>query len=633
MMKRIFFFIGLIITQQSIAQSYAVNQIPDSLKQHAHVVKRMEEIKVSLFALDKVVVKRKYALTILDQQGDEYAEYMNNYSSLEDLSDIEGVLYDATGKKIRTVKKKDLGDAPITDGFSLMLDDRIKKHNFYHRQYPYTVEYSDEQELKNSYHLPFWMPMADFGFAVQQSRFILETQNNYEMRFKQINFEQAARINSQKTKLYQWELNNLKAIVEEPQHPPIKELVPIMYLGPTDFVLGKYQGDMRTWNSLGKLNIELNKGRDEIPAAIKTKVKDLLIGADSQEEKVKRLYQFMQSNTRYISIQLGIGGWQPFDAKYVVANRYGDCKALSNYMVSLLKEAGIKAHYVLVTAGSGKKGLTEDFPSPYFNHVICCVPNGKDSIWLECTSQSQSAGFMGSFTGNRKALLIDEDGGHVVETPAYPAYKNLQLRSVKASIDAEGNLLAQIQTKATGLQQEDLHSLLHNASKEQRDKYLNTVLGLPTYEVDDSKYQETPGMIPLIDEQLHIKAPNYATVSGKRLFVNPNLLNQSQTKLNPDNDRKLPIQLSYAYIDRDTVEMEIPANYTLEAMPKSLQLKNQFGSYQIQFSVSGSKINMIRERTQEAGQFPAAEYGNWVDFLDAIYKADHSKMVFVKKEG
>jgi hypothetical protein len=632
-MRCVKFVLLIFFSHGLFAQNYSVSLIPDSLKQHAHVVKRMEEIKVSVIALDKVVVKRKYALTILDQQGDEYAEYMNNYSSLEDLSDIEGVLYDAAGKKIRSVKKKDLGDAPITDGFSLMLDNRIKKHNFYHRQYPYTIEYSDEQELKNSYHLPYWMPMADFGFAVQQSSFVLETQLNYEMRLKQINFSQMAQPNIQKTKIYNWELTNLKAIAEEPQHPPFKELVPMMYLGPTDFVLGKYQGDMRTWNSLGKLNIELNKGRDEIPAAIKTKVKELLVGASSQEEKVKRLYQFMQSNTRYISIQLGIGGWQPFDAKYVVANRYGDCKALSNYMVSLLKEAGIKANYVLVTAGAGKKGLTEDFPSPYFNHVICCVPNGKDSIWLECTSQSQSAGFMGSFTGNRKALLIAEDGGHVVETPAYSAEKNLQLRKVQASIDQDGNLLAEIQTKATGLQQEDLHSLLHNASKEQRDKYLNSVLGLPTYEVDDSKYQETPGMIPLIDEQLHIKAPNYATVSGKRLFVNPNLLNQSQTKLNSDNDRKLPIQLSYAYIDRDTVEMEIPVSYTLESIPKSLQLKNQFGSYQIQFRVDGNKISVLRERTQETGQYPPADYSKYVEFLDAIYKADHSKMVFVKKEG
>ena len=65
----------------------------------------------------------------------------------------------------------------------------------------------------------------------------------------------------------------------------------------------------------------------------------------------------MQNNTRYISIQLGIGGWRPFEAAYVASKGYGDCKALSNYMYSLLKEAGILSYYTLVKAGAGEEDI------------------------------------------------------------------------------------------------------------------------------------------------------------------------------------------------------------------------------------------------------------------------------------
>jgi len=235
---------------------------------------------------------------------------------------------------------------------------------------------------------------------------------------------------------------------------------------------------------------------------------------------------------------------------------------LSNFMVSILKEAGIKGYYVVATAGDGEYGLHEDFPSPvYFNHVITCVPVEKDTIWLECTSQTNPPGYLGSFTANRKVLLIAEDGGHVVRTPVYAPKDNLQSRVTKAWVKPDGSMMAEVFTHSSGEQQELQHHLIHDFTKEEREKYLNRALTLPTYEIDQSKYTEIPGTIPWMDEYLHIQSMNYATLTGKRMFLCPNFVNQSKTRLSIDQDRKYPIHFQNAFQDLDSIRIEVPENY------------------------------------------------------------------------
>lgn len=630
-MKKILAFFFLFLITKLTGQVYNVQLIPDSLKKNAHVVKRMEEMHVYIKALNKVVITNKYAITILDEQGDLESDYINSYSSMRDLRNIEGNLYDASGKKIKSVKKNDIIDAPSSTDVSLALDYRIKKHNFHRREYPYTVEYTDEMEINNSYFLPFWSPIEWEHYSVQQSKFIVETEPDYQLRVKQQNFNFEPQISTGKTTVYSWELKNAMAVEREPLQPEMKEILPMIYIGASDFVFDKFTGDMRSWKNMGKLNISLNNGSDILPDNIKQLVHKLVDTISTKEEKVKNLYRYFQNNTRYISVQLGIGGWKPFDAKYVATNKYGDCKALTNYMISLLKEAGIKANYVVVKSGDGEIGLQEDFPSPsYFDHVIACVPNGIDSIWLECTSQTMPAGYMGSFTSNRKALLINDDGGYVVKTPFLNAKDNFQLRTTKVVVNEDGSMTADVNTHLTGEQQELQHHLIHDFTKEERENYLNSVFSLATYKVDQSKYTEIPGRIPAVDEYLRIQSANFASITGKRLFITPNFVNQSRTKLTNDALRKYPIRFRSAYQDIDTIKIEVPLNYELESLPKSVNIHNQFGDFEIKYSTIKNQIIIVRTITRNRAEYPASEYPELVTYFDKIYKADHNIIVFIK---
>lgn len=624
------FIIFFCFSFSASAQTYSIALLPDSLLTHADAVVRFDETRIIIHSTGSATVQHTYAYTILNEAGNSFAQYQALYDNFEKLSEASGKLYDAFGKQIKSVKKKEMEDVAYDDNFSLALDGRIKRHNFYYKNYPYTVEYEEEMEYNGIYEFPTWRPMDDYNCSVQNSSCIIEAPAGYKLRYKLVNgAAEPVMTDKGKTKIFTWQTSNIKAIEHEVLQPSVSRLVQAVLLGPDDFEYGGFKGNLGSWDNYGKYYAALYKDRDVLPLNIKAEVHSLTDGLPNRNEKINALYNFLQQNTHYISIQLGIGGLQPFEAKFVAEKKYGDCKALSNYMVSMLKEAGIKAYPAVIYGGRNYPYVYDDFPKHYFNHVVTCVPGDKDTIWLECTSQTESAGYAGSFTGNRKALLITEDGGHLVNTPHYSVNDNLQIRKIKATIDENGNLAAESFTHATGIQQETQHSLLHNANPEQREKYLNRTLNLPTYKVEKSDYSELKGSIPAMNETLQITSANYASVTGKRLFISPNLFNK-ESKLPGNKERRFDIVLKDGYKDIDSVLITLPAGYTVEALPKNVSLKNKFGSYDIVFSVKDNTIEMIRTREEVEGTFPPAEYPALVEYYDAISKADRSKIVMVK---
>jgi hypothetical protein len=614
---------------------YAVYRIAPSLLKNSNVVKRLEDKQFILKNPGEAYFKRKYVLTILNEKGDELAEFSQVYNKFIEIKSIEGNLYDAAGKELRKVKNKDIQDLSGVDDNSLIDDTRYKAHNFYYRVYPYTIAYEVEVKYNGTMFYPDWFPQFRSLMAVEESRFVFSCPESYEFRYKAYQYDVAPLVAHDKgSKTYTWEVKNLPAIIGESYSPGIRKIAPLVLFGPTEFEMQGYKGNMKSWQDLGKFIYSLKQGRDELPDDVKQTVHSLTDRVPDPVEKVRLLYEYLQKNTRYISIQLGIGGWQPFEAKFVAAKKYGDCKALSNYMFSLLKEAGIPSNYTVIKAGEREEDIFSDFPSSQFNHVILCVPLPKDTIWLECTDQFKAAGYMGEFTGNRNALVIDETGGKLVRTPVYTMEKNLQVRNVKAVLENDGTLQVQAANHYTGIQQDDLQWLLNRLSKEKMKERLHEQLDFATYTVNQFQYNEQKKSIPpALDETLNITVSNYAAITGKRLFIIPDIMTRSYRKLDADTARKYDIQLNLEYRDIDTVEIVLPEGYTPESMPADITIKNRFGSYHSSVKLSGNKLYYYRMHEQFSGVFPAKEYGDLVKFFDAIYKADRNKVVLVKNEA
>jgi transglutaminase-like putative cysteine protease len=633
MLKKYILFITMVFFAVCIKAQYPVALIPDSLKKDAKMVIRLEEEIYEIKSPGKATEKEKRVYSIMNEDGKNYADYISSYDKFTSINYIDGRLYNAEGKEIKHVKKKDMTDESGSDDETLMTDTRYKRYNMEYGTYPYTASYEEEDDIDGIFHLPYWYPQPRPGISVEVSRLVVIAPKDYVLRYKQTNFNAGPVITEQgDKKVYTWEIKNLPARQSEDYAPVWQELTPYVILEPSLFEVSGYKGDMTTWESFGKFINTLNQGKDVLPDAVKQIVHQLTDKITDQKEKIKVLYSYMQQNTRYINVSFGIGGWQPFDANYVYTKRYGDCKALSNYMVALLKEAGIKANYVLIRSGKDATPMMTDFPNPIFSHATVCVPAAKDTMWLECTSQTSPAGYIGDFTGNRKALLIDENGGHVVDTKRYTSKENKDVTTVTGEIDETGKLTATLNTSYYGYNYFSAHVRANYYSKEDQLKHLKNVINLATYDVKNFKYEDIKSDDPVVKETIEVTADGAATITGKRLFFTPNFLTQGGGKLEPSDNRKFDVVYNHDYTNIDSITFKIPIGYVVEAMAKDVSINNQFGKYDIHFKVDGDKLLVTRYHECTSGRYPPSEYNNFVKFYNDIYKADRSKIVFVKKE-
>jgi hypothetical protein len=623
----------LLAPRQMRAQNYSTASIPDSLRKDARAVLRDDEIVLEIKSPGKAVLRKRQVFTVLNSNGDHMGGYVADYDRFTSISDISGVLYDSLGKVVRKAKRKDMQDRSYEDGFSLATDARYLEHNFYCQVYPYTVDYQEEDEDDGIEDFDAWTPLINSGISTQYSKYVIIAPKDYTVRYLLMSGATAPVITEEKEKkIYTWEARNLPARKTESHGPRWREIAPYVLMGPSDFEAQGYKGNMSSWTDYGKFIDQLRAGRDVLPDNVKQQVHALADTIHDVHQKVYALYRYLQQNTHYISIQLGIGGLQPFPADYVATKKYGDCKALANYMVSLLKEAGIKGKYVEIAAGEDAAPLVEKFPCHQFNHAISCVPLEKDTIWLECTDQTESPNYMGAFTGGRKGVLSDEDGGHVVTTPSYSAADNTQCRVVHAQLGPDGNLDVNVGTMYHCVRQDGPQAWMDNASEADRRKHLNELFDLPTYSVDKSHYEEQQGAHPVVREDLHVNAPNYASVSGKRLFINPNIFDRWRTRLPADSIRKYDYINDNAYTDIDSVVIAVPAGYQVEARPRDVSIQGEFGTFRTSLSFANDKLVYYRYLQQSEARYPPAEYQALVKFYEQLYQNDNQRVVLVKKE-
>jgi transglutaminase-like putative cysteine protease len=621
----IMILLALFASASTFASRYSFRNISDDLKVGAIAVYRTNEMHITVRGINKVNYKRKVAITLLNENASSYRFPDIYYDEFDKVKGVKASVYDENGKLVEVLRSSDILDMSAVAGGSFHTDARVKTLLFPLMKYPYTIEYEYEIISNGILSYPTWAFQPAANVSVERSGVQYIVPHNLNVKFWEVFIPQGVDSLSQKDHIiYTWQMEDIPASKANPYGLKTYRS-PKLYATPLEFELDGYKGRTDSWKSFGEWSRLLIDGRDELPESEVKRVKELVKDAKSEREKVKMIYEYMQSRTRYVNIALGIGGWQPAPAKEVSEKGFGDCKALSNYTMALLKAVGVKSYYTLVKAGRNEN-VNPDFVSNQFNHIILCVPQPNDTIWLECTDQTAPFNFLGQSTSGQHVLLITEQGGIMAKTPNFKKEQNIILNSGTIRInDLVTITYADIQTVFSGIYFEYSQAAYSRKSQEGMKESLNKRLDILSFDVDSASFSmnKTENPTSTLDYKLMIK--NFGVENSNRLFFTPSFTKEDFLLNDP-----FSIRVSENTTESDSLTYVIPFGYKAEYLPSSVEKETKYGSYKFHLISEENKLIFIRNFTLKKGDYPIEEFNEFHAFINSIASKDRERVVLQK---
>lgn len=576
---------------------------------------------------------RKRVVEILNDKADDEACFVFQTDRNTQLKAFAATVADRNGKTLRKFKKADLKMTEL----SLEMADgaRTLYMDYTPPSYPVTVTFEWEARTSDEVvAFPQFVPQRDYGSEVKKAhyRISVPSANPCRMMLKNIAVTPSVHEEGVQT-VTEMTVENIKPIQRERSAPGLAELLPTALVAPTYFVYHGTSGSMKTWTDFGKWQYALLDGRDQLTDAQKTVVRQLVGGCSTDREKVERIYRYLYGNTRYVSIQLGIGGYQPATAESVGRTGFGDCKALSNYMAAMLREAGLDAFYAAVSTDYSR--LYADFPNlNQLNHVVAGAVADGDTLWLECTNARMPAGYVHNTLAGHDALLIAKDGGRIVRMPGRADTLNLQRTDVDVALKPDGSAAVRMVQRSECGQYEPLLALAGKDAAE-RSRYVLSLMSVAGAKLEKMEMREDTSCAqrPAMVVQAELDGKGYATVTGSRLFVPINTIKSTYGRMADGGERRQKVVISQGFADEEHFTIHLPEGYAVEALPQPVAASNELGEFcsECKADTEHGTVTVSQRMTMRKGEYPPSAYASLLTLANTARKGYSSKLVLVKK--
>lgn len=622
---------GILFSTVCAQQKYAVADIPADLLQNSSAVIRNNLKSVELISEDQITVSEKIVITVLNKKGLATLQPWVGYDEDTFVKFVEAKVYDENGELTKEFREKDFQDVSAT-GSSLYSDSRLKFLDFTPAFYPFTFEFKRVWRSSSTGFLPQWLPNPFTGVSAEHSKYILKNPSKIPLEPRVYNLEGKKVESIVTAELISFEVRDLPAIEQEVLGPHYSEFLPMVRIAPSRFTLKGKRARVSDWNDFGLWQYsQLLNGRRELPQSTISRVNSLVLGIDDPKEKARIIYEYMQSKTRYVSVQIGIGGWQPSLASEVDKLGYGDCKGLTNYTMALLESQGIESYYTIVDSGPNGQDIDEKFVALQGDHVILTLPFDDENVFLECTDQGLPFNYLGTHTDDRKVFAVTPEGGRMLKTHKYSATTNERSLDATIRLDEAFKLSGEIEQRFKGLR----YYYRYEIEKETKDNIDSRIKEdwshLNSLRLSEISFNNNKNKV-VFAEKMMFKTDDYVSEVGSRILVNPNVFRRIKDIPSKSAGRHQMLEIRRGYTDVDQISWILPPNIDTESVFEPINYKTKFGNYTAEIiEETGNKLTYRRTFTLNSGRYPAKEFNSFVDFVRMVARYDRSRIVLVKK--
>lgn len=414
-------------------------------------------------------------------------------------------------------------------------------------------------------------------------------------------------------KTYVWKMSSLDTIIPEPSMPPAYTFLPSVEIS-----------TIPSWQVIARWYQGLAAGRMAVSPEIKETVKTLTEGKTTDTDKARAIYYWVEGQTRYVALELGLSAYQPHPAADVCRNRYGDCKDMATLLLTMLHEAGIKTAWpVLLGAGSAAPVESYLAAPTFFNHAIVRADIEGKPYWFDSTAAMCPFGQIPGGDRGVHAFVIRDGSGSFETIPLGDPTDNSQTTTTNVMLHADGSAECRTTVDLSG--DNGLGARLSFRG-------LQTSQLKPGFQSMVSSFSPNASLLdytisPLADRDqpvvlgLSYHAPLWATRTGHLLIINGKDMSSAPYDR---PSRVYPIYESKTGQAVEDMVITLPDGYTLEDKPDDIHQKMPLGDYDQTITLAGNTLTVHLVVTAHPGLIKPADY--------AAAKVQYAQVVTTRKQ-